>query len=112
MVKNVEHIGIAVANVDKANELFEALLGQAPYKEEEVETEGVHTSFFIENHTKIELLAATNGRARSQNLWNGKERVCIILLLPWMIFMQKWSACKRLVLSFLVMNLKKVPTIS
>ncbi|NBB89045.1 MAG: methylmalonyl-CoA epimerase [Bacteroidetes bacterium] len=60
MVKNVEHIGIAVANVDKANVLFEALLGQASYKEEEVETEGVRTSFFIENHTKIELLGATN----------------------------------------------------
>lgn len=59
MVKKVEHIGIAVADVDEANKLFEALLGQAPYKEEKVESEGVHTSFFIEDHTKIELLGAT-----------------------------------------------------
>lgn len=60
MVKYVEHIGIAVADMDKANLLFEALLGRAPYKEEEVETEGVRTSFFMEDHTKVELLAATN----------------------------------------------------
>ncbi len=59
MVKKVEHIGIAVPNIDEANQLFEALLGQSPYKEERVESEGVHTSFFIEDHTKIELLGAT-----------------------------------------------------
>ncbi|SRR6056297_286022 len=59
MVKRVEHIGIAVSNVQEANALFESLLGQAPYKEESVASEGVRTSFFIEDHTKIELLGAT-----------------------------------------------------
>lgn len=63
MVKRVEHIGIAVGDVQQANTLFEALLGQGPYKEETVESEGVRTSFFIEGHTKIELLGATRAES-------------------------------------------------
>jgi len=60
MVTHVEHIGIAVADLAEANALFEALLGQSPYKQEGVESEGVQTSFFIKDHTKIELLGATH----------------------------------------------------
>jgi methylmalonyl-CoA/ethylmalonyl-CoA epimerase len=56
MVKYVEHIGIAVEDLDKAKDLFASLLGKSPYKDEEVESEQVTTSFFIEEHTKIELL--------------------------------------------------------
>ncbi len=58
MVRRVEHIGIAVEDLAAANALFTSLLGRVPYKSEEVESEGVTTSFFIEDHTKIELLAA------------------------------------------------------
>lgn len=56
---NVEHIGIAVKNLAVSNELFTKLLGQKPYKSETVESEGVTTSFFKVNQTKIELLEAT-----------------------------------------------------
>lgn len=42
----VEHIGIAVNNIESANELYTALLGVAPYKMETVESERVMTSFF------------------------------------------------------------------
>lgn len=55
----VEHIGIAVKNIDKANELYAKLLGVPHYKMEEVVSEGVNTSFFKVGPNKIELLEAT-----------------------------------------------------
>jgi len=60
MVNKIEHIGIAVKNMNDANVLFEKLLGVPSYKEEEVESEGVLTSFFQTGGNKIELLMATN----------------------------------------------------
>lgn len=59
MIKKIEHLGIAVKNLDESNQLFEKLLGVAHYKIEEVESEGVKTSFFQVGETKIELLEAT-----------------------------------------------------
>ena len=56
----IEHIGIAVKNISESGKLFEALLDQAPYKEELVESEGVMTSFYKIGESKIELLEATN----------------------------------------------------
>lgn len=60
MVNKIEHIGIAVKNMNDANVLFEKLLGVPSYKEEEVASEGVLTSFFQTGTNKIELLMATN----------------------------------------------------
>jgi methylmalonyl-CoA/ethylmalonyl-CoA epimerase len=60
MVNKIEHIGIAVKNMNDANVLFEKLLGVSSYKEELVESEGVLTSFFQTGTNKIELLMATN----------------------------------------------------
>ncbi len=59
-MKKIEHIGIAVKDLDKSNQLFEQLLGKPPYKIEEVSTEKVITSFFKTGPNKIELLAATS----------------------------------------------------
>jgi methylmalonyl-CoA/ethylmalonyl-CoA epimerase len=59
-MRKIEHIGIAVKNLAASNTLFEQLLGQPPYKEEEVASEGVKTSFFMNGPNKIELLEATN----------------------------------------------------
>ena len=59
-MKKVEHIGIAVKDLTNANVLFEKLFNQAHYKVEEVESEGVSTSFFRVGETKIELLQALN----------------------------------------------------
>ncbi len=59
MIKKIEHLGIAVKNLDESNKLFEKLLGVSHYKIEEVESEGVKTSFFQVGETKIELLEAT-----------------------------------------------------
>ena len=60
MIKKIEHIGIAVKDLNKSENLFEKLLGQKPYKKEEVESEGVITSFFKVADQKIELLHASN----------------------------------------------------
>ncbi|GAA0878661.1 methylmalonyl-CoA epimerase [Algoriphagus jejuensis] len=58
-MRKIEHIGIAVADLEKSNALFEKLLGKANFKTETVEGEGVETSFFQVGETKIELLQAT-----------------------------------------------------
>ena len=58
-MKKLEHIGIAVKNLDKSNLLFAKLLGQEPYKIESVQSESVRTSFFEVSGVKIELLEAT-----------------------------------------------------
>jgi methylmalonyl-CoA/ethylmalonyl-CoA epimerase len=55
----IEHLGIAVKNIEQSNSLFEKLLNIPPYKMEEVATEGVLTSFFKVGDSKIELLEAT-----------------------------------------------------
>ena len=59
LLQKVEHIGIAVKNLDTANLLYAKMLGTAHYKIEEVVSEGVRTSFFKVGETKIELLEAT-----------------------------------------------------
>lgn len=56
----VEHIGIAVKNLENSNTLFTKLFGKAPYKLEKVESENVATSFFMMGESKIELLEATD----------------------------------------------------
>lgn len=58
-MKKLEHIGIAVKNLEESNALFARLLGTAHYKIEEVVSEGVRTSFFEIGGVKIELLEAT-----------------------------------------------------
>ena len=59
MIEKIEHIGIAVKNIDDANRVYEQLLGIPPYKTEIVDSEGVNTSFFQTGDCKIELLEAT-----------------------------------------------------
>ena len=58
-MKKIEHIGIAVKNIEQANTIYERLFGYAPYKTETVENEGVSTSFFKCGDSKIELLEPT-----------------------------------------------------
>ncbi len=59
MIKRIEHIGIAVKDMEASNDLFAKLFGRANYKVEKVESEGVSTSFFMLGESKIELLEAT-----------------------------------------------------
>ena len=62
-MRKIEHIGIAVNSLEVSNVLFEKLFGTPPYKQEEVESEGVKTSFFMNGPNKIELLEATNSNS-------------------------------------------------
>ena len=58
-MKKIEHIGIAVKDLQESNAMYAKLLGTAHYKIEEVESEGVRTSFFQAGDAKIELLEST-----------------------------------------------------
>jgi len=58
-VDKIEHIGIAVKDLETANDIFKRLFGAPHYKIEEVASEGVRTSFFQCGPNKIELLEAT-----------------------------------------------------
>ncbi len=55
----IEHLGIAVKDLTTAEAVYTRLLGVTPYKREEVEREGVLTSFFQVGPNKIELLEST-----------------------------------------------------
>lgn len=59
-MRKIEHIGIAVKNLEVSTILFGKLLGEPAYKQEEVVSEGVKTAFFRNGPNKIELLEATN----------------------------------------------------
>jgi methylmalonyl-CoA/ethylmalonyl-CoA epimerase len=58
-MNKVEHIGIAVKNLNSSVPLFEKLLSTICYKTEMVESEKVKTAFFRSGETKIELLEST-----------------------------------------------------
>jgi methylmalonyl-CoA/ethylmalonyl-CoA epimerase len=58
-MNKIEHIGIAVKDLNAAKVKFEKLLGTEAYKTESVESEGVSTMFFKVGEVKIELLQAT-----------------------------------------------------
>ncbi|MNU14771.1 Glyoxalase/Bleomycin resistance protein/Dioxygenase superfamily protein [compost metagenome] len=60
MFKNVEHIGIAVKDLNASISLFEQLLNVKSYKTEAVESEKVSTAFFQTGETKIELVASSS----------------------------------------------------
>ena len=57
---HIEHIGIAVKNLDDAIKLYEKLLGLECYKIEDVADQKVRTAFFLIGQTKIELLESTD----------------------------------------------------
>ncbi len=62
-MQKVEHIGIAVKDLNASNNLFSKLLNQKPYKQETVASEHVATSFFQVGETKIELLESQNSES-------------------------------------------------
>ncbi len=82
MIKKVEHIGIAVKDINSSITLFEKLLGVKSYKTEKVLSEGVNTAFFGISDQKIELLSSINqGSAIEKFLESKNEGVHHIALL-------------------------------
>ena len=59
-MKRIEHVAIAVNDIDKSNKIFEKILGYKYDKFEIVEKEGVVTSFFKLGESKIELVSSRN----------------------------------------------------
>lgn len=59
-MEKIDHIGIAVKNLEEANIFYKNLLGTEHYKVETVENESVKTSFFKMGESKVELLEALN----------------------------------------------------
>jgi methylmalonyl-CoA/ethylmalonyl-CoA epimerase len=62
-MQKIEHIGIAVKDMDSANLIYSKLFNRTAYKSEVVESEGVTTLFFEVGESKIELLAANNAES-------------------------------------------------
>ncbi|HQN94201.1 MAG TPA: methylmalonyl-CoA epimerase [Prolixibacteraceae bacterium] len=59
-ITHIEHIGIAVSNLDEAIAYYEKVLGLSCYAVEEVTDQKVKTAFFKVGETKIELLESTD----------------------------------------------------
>ena len=62
-MKKIEHIGIAVQDIEISNKVFTKIFGKSAYKSERVESEGVVTSFFQVGDSKVELVAATTEKS-------------------------------------------------
>ena len=59
-MRKIEHIGIAVQDIEASNKVFAKIFGKDYYKSEAVESEGVVTSFFQIGESKIELVSASD----------------------------------------------------
>ena len=68
-MRKIEHIGIAVKDIDASNKIFTTIFGKENYKAEKIESEGVATSFFQIGESKIELVAATNLNSPIAKYW-------------------------------------------
>jgi methylmalonyl-CoA/ethylmalonyl-CoA epimerase len=56
---HIDHIGIAVKDLESAVSTYEKLLNTSCYKRETIESENVVTAFFRTGESKVELLGAT-----------------------------------------------------
>ena len=73
-MKKIEHIGIAVEDMAKAEKIFSTIFGKGAYKSEEVISESVKTTFFKIGESKIELVSATNTDSPHCKISNKKQR--------------------------------------
>lgn len=62
-MKKIEHIGIAVSDLEKSNLIFKKILGKNHFKTETIKEQGVDTSFFQIGESKIELIASNNNNS-------------------------------------------------
>ncbi len=75
-MKKIEHIGVAVSDIETSKKLFKKIFGKESYKSEIVDSEGVITSFFQIGENKIELVAAINNDSPiSKYLKNNREGI-------------------------------------
>lgn len=60
MIKNIDHIGIAVRSLDEAISYYEQALGLSCSGREEVPSQKVRTAFFTAGDVRLELLEPTS----------------------------------------------------
>ncbi len=87
----VEHIGIAVKDLKASISLYEQLLGSPCYKTETVASEQVDTAFFLQDHTKIELVASTDPQGVIAKFIEKRGKDYTILHLKCQILLLKWT---------------------
>ena len=69
---HIEHLGIAVANLEESIPYYEQLLGTSCYSIEEIKDQKVRTAFFKIGQTKIELVEATDPEGPCGKCWEKK----------------------------------------
>ena len=75
-MKKIEHIGIAVKDIEVSNKVFSKIFGKRPYKSERVSSEGVTTSFFKIGESKLELVSSSTSESSiSKYLSKNKEGI-------------------------------------
>ena len=62
-MRQIDHIGIAVKDIDRSKVLFTSFFGEAPFHEEIVESQHLKVSFYQIGTTKIELLFPLNEKS-------------------------------------------------
>ena len=72
MIKKIEHLGLAVNDMDNAKEVFDKLLGKQSYKEENVASEDVDVAFYQTGESKIELLQSLSDDSAIRKYINKK----------------------------------------
>ena len=72
-ISHIEHIGIAVENMDEAISLYENVFGLKCYAIEEVADQKVKTAFFKVGDTKIELLESTDPEKANREIYFKKR---------------------------------------
>jgi methylmalonyl-CoA/ethylmalonyl-CoA epimerase len=70
----LEHIGIAVDNIEQSLKIYEEVLGSKCYKTEVVVSEAVKTAFIAIGESKIELLEATSADSPIAQFLNKKGK--------------------------------------
>lgn len=83
---HIDHIGIAVADLEAAVKTYETVLNTTCTKREVVESEKVETAFFQTGESKVELLGATSEDSVIAKYVAKKVRVCTMLLSKWTTF--------------------------
>ena len=78
-MNKIEHIGIAVNNLNKSVPLYELLLNTSCYKTEIVASEHVNTAFLKTGENKVELLEATSEESAIAKFLEKKAKGFIIL---------------------------------
>ena len=90
-MKNIEHIGIAVKDLNISIPVFEKILNTPCYKTESVDSEQINTDFFQKGETKIELLESLSADGVIAKFIEKKAKACTISLSRLRISSLKWK---------------------